>query len=440
MRHFSKFLSLVLLIATNAAWADDWPQWLGPGRDGVWRETNIVRDFPDKGLQIRWRSPIGIGYAGPAVVGDHVYVLDYELSEGKIQNNPGNRVELKGSERVVCLDANNGKIIWQHAYARSYRLSYPSGPRCTPTVADGKVYALGAEGDLICLDADNGNKIWSRQLQDDFDTEAPIWGFAAHPLVDGKHLYCIVGGEGSVAVAFDKDTGEEIWRALSSISQGYCPPTMITHGGKKQLLIWHPMSINSLNPTSGEVHWSIPLQPSYEMSITAPQLYGDLLYASAIGHVGALFKLDRSGHGAEVIWRGQTKMGVYSCNTTPIIEDGVIYGVDCMKGAMMAVRLKDGHRLWETFQPTTGGERRASHGTAFMVRHENGYFLFAETGDLILARLSPDKYHEISRFHVLEPTNECFGRSVVWSHPAFANRCLYVRNDQEIVCVNLAAR
>lgn len=200
------------------------------------------------------------------------------------------------------------------------------------------------------------------------------------------------------------------------------------------------MSINSLNPTSGEVHWSIPLQPSYEMSITAPQLYGDLLYASAIGHVGALFKLDRSGHGAEVIWRGQTKMGVYSCNTTPIIEDGVIYGVDCMKGAMMAVHLKDGYRLWETFQPTTGGERRASHGTAFMVRHENGYFLFAETGDLILARLSPDKYHEISRFHVLEPTNECFGRSVVWSHPAFANRCLYVRNDQEIVCVNLAAR
>jgi outer membrane protein assembly factor BamB len=302
------------------------------------------------------------------------------------------------------------------------------------------VYALGAQGDLTCLDADSGKVIWNRRLTDDYKTKSPVWGFAAHPLVDGQSLYCIVGGPGSVAVAFDKDSGKELWSALSAASQGYCPPTMIRHGGRKQLLIWHPESLNSLDPKSGQVYWSMELQPGYQMSIAAPRLEGDYLYASGIGNIGALYELDQGKPAASVVWRGTPKNAVYASNTTPIIDSGVIYGVDCSSGALTAARIEDGRRLWETMQPTTGGQRRASHGTAFIVKHKNGYFLFSETGDLILANLSPQGYREISRFHVLDPTNECFGRPVVWSHPAFANRCAYVRNDEEIVCVSLATR
>jgi hypothetical protein len=123
------------------------------------------------------------------------------------------------------------------------------------------------------------------------------------------------------------------------------------------------------------------------------------------------------------------------------LEDGMIYGCDVNSGALMGVRLKDGERIWQTVAPTLGeGARRGRYGTAFLVKHEDRFFLFNETGDLILAQLSPEGYREIDRFHVLEPTSNTFGRPVVWSHPAFANKCLFARNDKEIVCVNLAAQ
>ena len=173
-------------------------------------------------------------------------------------------------------------------------------------------------------------------------------------------------------------------------------------------------------------------------------------YASPLAANGHLYLVDQQGFlqtvklnddkpGAEIEWRGKPKDAVYGCNSTPQIVDGVIYGNDCQIGSLMAVRLDNAERLWETFQPTSGGDRRASHGTAFIVRHEDRFFLFSETGDLILADLTDKRYQEISRFHVLDPTNECFGREVVWSHPAFANKSVFARNDKEVVCVSLAA-
>jgi outer membrane protein assembly factor BamB len=175
------------------------------------------------------------------------------------------------------------------------------------------------------------------------------------------------------------------------------------------------------------------------MSIMAPRKEGDYLFASGIGDAGALLKLDSDKPGAEVVWRGKPSNCVYCSNSTPILEDGVIYGVDCDKGSLRAVRIEDAEVLWETWDPTTASRRRASHGTAFLVKNADRYFLFAETGDLIIAKLSPEGYEELSRAHLLDPTGEAFGREVVWSHPAFANRCIYARNDKELICVSLAA-
>ena len=174
------------------------------------------------------------------------------------------------------------------------------------------------------------------------------------------------------------------------------------------------------------------------MSIAAPRQAGDYLFASGIGAVGALMKLDRDKPGAEVVWKGNRNSAVYCANSTPVIDDGIIYGADCDKGCLRAVRLKDGERLWETFEPTSGGERRQSHGTAFLVKNGDRYFLMSENGELIIARLTPEKYAELGRTRLLEPTGEAFGRSVVWSHPAFAGRCVFARNDKELVCVSLA--
>lgn len=431
---------VVALLSWNAV-ADDWPQWLGPQRDSVWREDGIVESFPEDGLPVEWRVPVDLGYSGPVVANGRVYVVDYARESGDVTNDPGTRDTLKGKERVLCFSTKDGKELWKHEYDRDYSLSYPRGPRCTPVVDSGRIYTLGAEGNLICLDAEKGKVVWEKSLSKEYKFETPIWGFSGHPLVDGDLLYCLVGGEGSVAVAFNKNTGEEVWRALSASEPGYCPPTMIEHAGHKQLLIWHPESLNSLNPLTGEVNWSVPLKPSYGMSVTAPRKLGDLLFASGIGKIGALYQLKEDVKATpDTVWTGNAKSAIYSTNSTPFLEEGMIYGTDCDLGALMGAKLSDGERLWQTFKPTAGGERRAGHGTAFLVKHEDKFFLFSETGDLILARLSPEGYDEISRFHVLEPTNDAFNRPVVWSHPAFAERCCFARNDKELVCVDLSAK
>ena len=439
-------LAIVLSVSSAAVRGDDWPQWMGPARDGVWRETGIVKAIPPAGLPVKWRTEVKGGYSGPAVADGRVYLMDYERREGAVANAPNDRNSLAGRERVLCLDAATGRVIWKHDYECPYAISYASGPRCTPTVADGKVYTLGAEGNLFCLDATTGRVIWSKDFKKDYAAPTPLWGFCGHPLVDGNRLVCLVGGAGSVAVAFDKDTGRELWRALSASESGYCPPSIIESAGMRQLVIWDADNLNALDPATGTVLWSQPLKPAYGMSIMAPQVAatprGQVLFASGIGRVGALYTLAADKPGASVAWRGDPKSAVYCANSTPFIAGDTLYGCDCETGFLTAVDLATGQRLWETGEPTLGN-RRGRHGTAFLVRQGNAAgddrtWLFSETGDLILARLTPAAYEELGRAHLVAPTNECFGREVVWSHPAFAGRCIFVRNDRELICVSLA--
>jgi outer membrane protein assembly factor BamB len=432
--------ALISLFATLllGSWshADDWPQWLGPRGDAHWTETGVVEEFPAEGLSVRWRVPVSWGYAGPAVVEGRVYLTDYVPSEGEIVNNPGGRERLQGEERVLCFDAATGQTIWQYKYPCEYHISYPGGPRCTPSVSEGLVYALGAEGDLVCLNAADGQLIWKKNFVRDFDAPTPLWGVSAHPLVIGDQVVCLVGGEGTAVVAFDKRTGRRRWAALDAKDAGYCPASVIEHAGVRQLIIWLPDQLCALDPVDGSVYWTVPLKPNYGMSIMAPRKSGDYLFASGHGHTGALMKLGADPSDIEVVWGGKAGRGVYCSNSTPQIVEGILYGCDVNSGALVAARLEDGEILWTTHEPTTGS-RRGPHGTAFLIRHGDRFFLMSETGNLILAKLSAEKYEELGRFQLLEPTNECFGRKVVWSHPACAERCLFARNDQELVCVEL---
>jgi outer membrane protein assembly factor BamB len=423
-----------LPIGTLAA---DWPQWLGPRRDSVWREEGIIDRIPDEGLKVNWRVPVGWGYAGPAVAGGRVYLIDYVHQSGEVTNNPGRRDPLEGTERIVAFDAQTGEIRWKHQYERPYNISFGKGPRCTPTVADGKVYALGAEGDLRCLEAESGELLWSKSFPEEYGAETPIWGHSAHPLVYGNLLYCVVGGEGSVAVAFNKDTGAEVWRALSAKGPGYCPPTIVEHDGASQLVIWHEEAINGLDPESGKLLWTTPLKPAYGMAISTPRQAGRRLFATAIRDAAALIDLSTG----EPVWRATPKTAVICSISTPFLDGGIIYGNDA-SGTLTAARLEDGERLWQTARPTMGPDadrpRGASNATLFLVKNGDRFFLFNDSGDLIVARLSPEGYEELGRFHVLEPTNRSGPRPVVWSHPAFAQRCMFARNDEQLVCVSLA--
>lgn len=429
-----------LLIVLPAALADDWPQWLGPDRDAVWREPGIVEKFPETGLKYRWRAPIGGGFAGPAVQGDKVYVTDRQLPSGTTQpKDPFAKGEIPGTERILCLDDASGRVLWQHAYDCVYTVSYASGPRATPVVDGGKVYALGTEGNLTCLDADNGKVVWARDFKKDYGIKTPLWGFAGHPLVDGKKLICLAGGDGSVAVAYDKGTGRELWRALSAKEPGYAPPMIHEFGGRRQLIIWHPEAVSGLDPETGTIFWSHPIVPAVRsgMSIPSPLKVGENLFLTSF-YNGSLM-LHLQGDKPSEVWRSAkvSEMdtdGLHSVMATPFIEGGFIYS-PCSYGQFRCVDAQTGKRLWETFAPTAGKSARWGH--AFVVKNGPRFFLFSETGDLIIARLTSGKYEEISRAHLLDATNPDPGRPVVWSHPAFAHGCVYARNDREIVCASL---
>ena len=235
-------------------------------------------------------------------------------------------------------------------------------------------------------------------------------------------------------------TGDVVWKALD-VASGYCPPSIVEFGGKRQLIIYHPKGVVSLAPLDGSEYWREEIEPKYQMSIARPMVDGDLMYASGIGNVSMMLRLNAEEPGAKVLWRGKPKKSLYSANATPLFVDGVLYGSDCVVGGLIAVDAQTGDRLWQTFEATKPDEKRSvKHGTAFLTRigDSDRYLILGEAGQLMLARLTREKFESLGAFQALEPTGEAFGRKVLWSHPAYANRTAYIRNDKEIIAVDLA--
>ena len=426
---------LILFTLTTALRADDWPQWMGPNRDNVWRESGILEKFPDGGPNVRWRRDVAGGYAGPAVASGRVFVTDYVTADNvKVPNFE--RKQFSGVERVLCLDQQTGDLVWKQEYPVKYTMSYPAGPRCTPNVHEGLVYTLGGEGNLICFDAQTGDIRWSKNLVTVYRTKTALWGYASHPLIDGDKLICVVGGEGSHVVAFDKRTGEELWRSLTAVEQGYSPPLIIEAGGARQLILLRPDAVSSVDPETGTEYWSVDYKATSNSIIMTPIFTGDHLYVGGYSKQNLLLKLASDAPVAEEVWRNRDKQAVAPVNVQPFLDGDTIYGVD-QTGEFVAFDVKTGARLWTTTQPF--GRRRLQSATAFIVRQADRYWLFTEQGDLAIAKLSRDGLEILDKAHVIEPTNVAFGRDVVWSAPAFAGRCAFIRNDAECICVDLSA-
>ncbi len=423
----------LLLLTAVACPADDWPQWMGPRRDNVWRESGIIEKFPENGPKVLWRTPIAGGYSGPAVAGGKVFITDY-VTKDNVKIDNFDRKEFTGTERVLCLDEATGEEVWKHEYPVKYTVSYPSGPRCTPNVEDNRVYTLGSEGHLFCFDIPTGKIIWSKDLKKEYGTKAALWGYAAHPLIDGDNLLTLAGGSGSHIVALDKLTGAEKWRSSTSTEQGYSPPTIIEFAGARQLILYRPDAVSAVNPDNGKEYWSVPYQASNGSIIMSPIVMGEYLYVAGYSNKSLLLKLDTEKPAVTEVWRDKRNI-ICPVNVQPFLVGDVLYGFD-QKGVMRAIKLPDGEMLWETQDVI--GKRPAGSETAFLVQHEDHFWLFNELGELIIAKLTPEGYTEIDRFKVIEQSNFAFGRDVVWSMPAFANKHAYIRNDNEIICVDLA--
>ena len=211
-RQCGVILALGLLVVSVEA--DDWPQWRGPLRDGVWRETGIVQKFDRSQLDIVWRAEVGGGYSGPTVADGRVYVTDRLTKPNQV-------------ERVHCFDQKTGSKIWTHEYGCKYRnVSYETGPRASVTVDEGRAYALGTMGHLFCFDAATGDVLWKKDLEKRYKINMPTWGLSAAPLIEGDLVIVQIGGEKACLVAFDKQTGEEDWRALND-QASYSAPIVI---------------------------------------------------------------------------------------------------------------------------------------------------------------------------------------------------------------------
>ncbi|MGB0739009.1 MAG: PQQ-binding-like beta-propeller repeat protein [Planctomycetaceae bacterium] len=422
-----KFPVCLLLFAgaVCSATADDWPQWGGPHRDCVWHETGIVREFPTDGLLPRvWSAPVGEGYSGPAVANGRVYITD--------------RIAAENQERVLCFDAETGKQLWSHSSDVRYTVSYPAGPRTTPVIHDGLCYTIGAEGHLFCFDAESGDVKWSKDFQRDFGTQLPTWGMTSSPIVDGDQLITLVGGsDDSLLVSFDRSSGRELWRALSDPAVGYSPPVIYEFGGRRQLILWHPSAVSSLDPNTGRMIWQHPWKIRYGLTAPMPRKQGNLLFMTAF-YDGPLM-LRVTDQDAEVVWKGQGSSelqtdGLHSIMPTPVVADDFIYGV-CSYGQLRCLNTKDGSRIWETLEATGSGR----WWNAFLIPNGDRCFLHNEQGDLIIAQLSGSGYREISRAKLVEPTRPVQRRMTIWSHPAFAMQSVFARNDRELVRVSLQA-
>jgi outer membrane protein assembly factor BamB len=431
---------LSLAVAAGAALrAEDWPEIGGKGRLSVWNETGVLEKFPAGGLKVLWRTPVRAGYTGPAVANGRVFLLDYMETK-----------KPRGLERALALDEKTGKVLWTQEWDVDYRgISWPVGPRATPTVDGDRVYVAGADGDLLCLDVKTGAIIWKKDYAVEYKADrlkwAFDWGYASAPLVDGQKLIAMVGGHPNAkVVAFDKMTGKEIWRSLSSETElGVAQPIIITAGGARQLIIWYPGAVASLDPETGKVYWEQPYRVGGSMTVAIPVQQGSNLFFSTFYDGPMMLKLDDKKPGASILWKGKSDSeiqtdGLHAVITTPVIIGDHIYGI-CSYGQFRCLIAKNGERVWESQAVTKERSRWAS---AQMVRNGDRLFINNDRGELIIVKPSPTGYQEISRTELIKPTSPPQNRrqlvNVNWMFPAYANKHIYARNDEEIICASLA--
>lgn len=425
------FVLLSVLAAETSVTADDWPQWRGPERDGVWRESGIIEKFDLPRLDLLWRAEIGSGYSGPTVAENRVYVTDRLPEPTQV-------------ERVHCFDAATGKNIWTHSYDCAYRnVSYVAGPRASVLVDDGRAYSLGTMGHLFCFDAARGRVLWQKDLVKEYAVEMPVWGISAAPVIENDLLIVQIGGKPSAClVAFDKKSGVERWKAFDD-GASYSAPIVIDQAGRRVLVCYTAKNVVGLDPATGKIYWTHPFPPErMVIGVASPVLHRDHLFLTNFFDGSLLLRLDRDKAEVTEVWQRagpseQRTDAIQSIIATPYLKGDYIYGVDSY-GELRCLELATGRRVWESLEAVP----KARWSTIHFVEHRDKVWMFNERGELIISRLSPSGFEEISRAQLIDPTLDQLGRrgGVTWAHPAFAYKRVFARNDRELVCADLAAK
>lgn len=449
MQNHTSFALTLLTFLVTPAIAEDWPQWRGPNRDAIWDAKGIVDELPPGQLEYQWSVDIGPGYNGPTVADGRVYVMDRHVPPGQLRDQ---------YERVVCFDSETGNELWKHEYAAAYTIDYTAGPRASVTVDGDRVYTIGSMGHFHCLDAASGNVIWSHDLENEYEVNLPIWGITASPLIYKDLVIQQVGGPDACMVAFDKNSGTQVWKSLDE-KASYSSPIIIQQAGQDVLVCWTGESLSGLNPMTGKVHWSHSMPPrKMPIGIGTPIVSGELIFVSSFYDGSLMVRAASDSLTSELVWRaigtsekpGKTGTrevnlgqgvpedgavyGVHAMIGTSIIQDGYIYCVDSY-GQFRCLEAKTGKRMWEDLTAVPHNRWATIH----MVRQADRVWMFNEAGELMIARLAPTGLSIIQRSQLIEPTKIQLARrdGVCWSHPAFAEQSIFARNDNKLVRVSL---
>jgi outer membrane protein assembly factor BamB len=415
-------LVIALFSLVSVTRADDWPQFRGPRRDATFNETGLLASFPADGLAIKWRRPVGRGWSSPVVADGRVFVTHSVL------------MKPLAKERIQCFDEATGNPLWNY----DYDIIFPDwsfepgggGPPCpTPIVDGGKIYTAASDGHLHCLVAETGALVWQKEIEKEYKIKQ--LSCRPSPLIDGNLFIVFTGATpGASMMALDKESGKEVWKSLEDgISN--TSPIVVDAGGARQLIVWTADSVASLNPATGAVYWRDAMVTSTNDCIPTPVVQGRRLL---IG--GLMMELSGDAPSAKVVWPVTTNAAkrILSNTSTAVVVDDYVYSAKS-NGEFVCLDAATGNQVWETDTVTA---KRGGASIHITLAGEHAY-LFSDQGDLILARLNPKAYTEISRTHLLEPTTPFGGSNHVWPPPAFANRHVYVRNDEEVVCASLIA-
>jgi outer membrane protein assembly factor BamB len=405
---------LALLVSASCTCAADWPQWLGPTRDAVSTEKVAAWKGAPK---ILWRLSVGEGNSSPVIAGGRVFL------HSKVQG--------KDEEEILVLGADDGKVVWRKTYARGPgQFAYGNGPRATPAVVDGKLYTYGITGVLTCWDAADGKQLWQVEALKKFAAPNIRFGASCSPLVEGKTVLINVGGRGASVVAFDKDSGEVVWKSQDDPAS-YSSPIAVGQGKDRQMIFLTQAAAIGLEPAQGKLLWRYPFKdPLIIENSSTPVVAGDILVVSAItlGSAGVRLSTADGKPGAKEVWK-EPKLTSYFSTPVPVGTDRLylvtarlnLLKIDATEADLRCVETKTGKSLWT--RPRVGKFH------ASLLRTGNDKLLVLEDGgDLVLLDPDPKEYRELARTKVCGPA---------WAHPALAGGKLYLRDDKEVLCLQM---
>jgi outer membrane protein assembly factor BamB len=381
-----------------------WTEYRGPGRMGIYAETEIVTDWRSGKLPLLWKRPVGGGYASVVVADGTIFTIE----------------QRRKKEVVAAYDLDSGREKWIHGWDADFReVLGGNGPRATPAWHDGRLYALGATGELCCLDARSGKRIWSRNILSDNQAENLEWGMASSPLVVDDKVIVLPGGpDGKSVVAYNRLTGNPIWKALDD-RQAYTAPQLATLAGRRQMLVVSAKRVMGLTVEDGTLLWERPWVTYQGISAAQPIVIGDnqVFLSAGYGHGASLFEISSSGESfeARTVWSNTRMKNKFSSS---VLHEGYIYGLD--EAILACMDAATGELKWK------GGR----YGYGQLLLASGRLIISSESGEIALVKASPEKYEELARFQAIE------GKT--WNVPAIADGRLIVRNTAEMACFRIA--